>query len=373
MKKFRTLSLSVLALLLWLAALGCSSQKKEPAERPETVRGLGVTAAQKATVPDWIDAVGTVRAVQTAQVASQVMGNIVGISVREGDHVAKGQVLAVIDDAQLRAASDRATAAGNAADKEAIAADAEFGLAESTLKRYQDLFEKKSVSPQEFDEVRAKFQAAQARRDMARAGQAQARAAMAQAETTFEYTRVRAPFDGMITEKKTDVGTLAGPGMPLFVVEDTGRYRLEASVNENEIRYVKIGAAVPVSIDAVGDQPTNGRVTQIVPAADPGSRSFLVKLDLPFSKYLRSGLFGRAQFARGQRESLVVPRTAVVTRGQLQGMYVVGADQIAGLRYVTLGRAQGNQVEVLSGLEGGERFVADPGERDLGGKVIEVR
>lgn len=373
MNKFRTLSLSVLALLLWLASVGCSSYQKQAAERPETVRGVGVAAAEKATVPDWIDAVGTVRAVQTAQVASQVMGNIVAISAREGDRVGKGQVLAVIDDAQPRAALDRATAAGNAADKEAIAADAEFGLAESTLRRYQDLFEKKSVSPQEFDEVRAKFQAAQARRDMARAGQAQARAAMAQANTTFEYTRVRAPFDGVITEKKADVGTLAGPGMPFFVIEDSGRYRLEATVNENEIRYVRIGATVPVSIDALGDQPTNGRVTQIVPAADPASRSFLVKVDLPASKYLRSGLFGRAQFARGQRESLIVPRTAVVTRGQLQGMYVVGPDQIASLRYVTLGRPQGDHVEVLSGLEGGERFVANPGERELGGKVIEVR
>jgi len=116
-----------------------------------------------------------------------------------------------------------------------------------------------------------------------------------------------------------------------------------------------------------------GKVTQIVPAADPGSRSFLVKIELPSDAQLRSGLFGRAQFSRGQRSSFVIPRTAVVERGQLQGVYVLDQNKVAGLRYVTLGKTSGPQVEVLAGLQEGERFVAQPGLLDWSGKRIEAQ
>ena len=110
-----------------------------------------------------------------------------------------------------------------------------------------------------------------------------------------------------------------------------------------------------------------------MPAADSGSRSFLVKIDLPADTRLRSGLFGRAEFSRGNRSSLLIPQTAVVERGQLQGVYVLDQDRIANLRYVTLGKPAGSVVEVLAGLQEGERLVAKPGERDLGGKRIEVQ
>jgi multidrug efflux pump subunit AcrA (membrane-fusion protein) len=112
---------------------------------------------------------------------------------------------------------------------------------------------------------------------------------------------------------------------------------------------------------------------QIVPAADAASRSFLVKIDLPADTRLRSGLFGRAQFSRGARPSLLIPRTAVVERGQLQGVYVLDQNKLASLRYVTLGKPSGEFVEVLAGLQTGERLVAKPGELDLNGKRIEAR
>ncbi len=359
--------------LLAAALTACSSAPKPATAAYETVRDVAVLTVERATVPALLETPGTVRAAQTAQLSAQLMGNLVAINVREGDRVRQGQVLALIDDAQPRAALDRATAAVNASTQELAAAEADYSLAQSTLKRYQDLFEKKSVSPQEFDEIRTREQAALARRDMARAGQEQARAALQQARTAFDYTRVRAPFDGVITEKRLDTGTLASPGMPLLVMEDTRRFRLESTVDEGEIRYVHLGQSVLVTIDALADQQLQGRVAQIIPAADPASRSFTVKIDLPARPDVRSGLFGRAHFSRGQRDSLLVPRTAVVDRGQLQGVYVLDKDKIAQLRYITLGRPVGSSVEVLSGLEGGERLVAEPGQREFGSKRIEVR
>lgn len=374
-----TLNHSMLSRLVPLAVVlagglsGCSSEPQPVAAAPETVHNASVLQVQRADVPDLLEAVGTVRAAQTSQLASQMAGTIVEIRVHEGDRVRRGQVLAVIDDAQPRAALDRAVAAENAAGQELAASDSDLALAQSTLKRYQNLYDKKSVSPQEFDEVKARYQAAVAHRDMTQAGQAQAKAALAQAHSSFSYAHIVAPFDGVITEKKADPGTLASSGLRIFSIEGSGHYRLEATVNENDLRFVKMGQQVPVVVDALQNPELKGKVTQIVPTADPGSRSFLVKIDLPADAQLRSGLFGRAQFSRGQRSSFVIPRTAVVERGQLQGVYVLDQNKIAALRYVTLGKTSGPGVEVLAGLQEGERFVAQPGVFDLSGKRIEAQ
>jgi RND family efflux transporter MFP subunit len=369
---------AIAVVLLLIAVLsgglsGCSGEHRAEPTAMETVSNVSVLVAQRTSVPDWLEAVGTVRAAQTSQVSSQMTGNIVEIRAHEGDRVQSGQVLAMIDDAQPRSATDQATAALTAAEKETSAADSDLALAEATLKRYQQLYEKKSVSPQEFDEIKARYQSAEARRDMVRAGQAQANAALTQARTSFGYTRIRAPFAGVVTEKKADAGTLASPGMSIFTIEDTRSYRLEVTVDENDIRLVHVGQVTPVMIDALGNIQLSGKVVQIVPAADPASRSFLVKVELPADTRLRSGLFGRAHFDRGERIALLILRTSVVERGQLQGVYVLDANQIAGLRYVSLGKSAGEKVEVLSGLQDGETLVAAPGDSELGGKHIAIR
>jgi multidrug efflux pump subunit AcrA (membrane-fusion protein) len=144
------------------------------------------------------------------------------------------------------------------------------------------------------------------------------------------------------------------------------------TVNENDLRYVRIGQSVPVAIDALDSGELKGKINEIVPAADASTRSFLVKIDLPGDKALRSGLFGRAELTRGDRASLLIPRTAVVERGQLLGVFVLDQNHVASLRYVTLGKPSGSAVEVLAGLQGGESFVAKPGELDLNGKRVET-
>jgi RND family efflux transporter MFP subunit len=353
--------------------LGCSSSNSVPPVAPETVNGVAVIAAQSNSVPDSLEAVGTVRAALTTQIASQSMGNIIEVRAQEGDRVQSGQVLAVIDDAQLRAGVQQSEAAVNAAQKEVSSAETELTLAQSTLKRYQQLFDKKSVSPQEFDEMKTRSQAAEARRDMARAGEAQASATLTQAKTSLGNTQVRAPFAGVVTEKKTEAGAFASPGMPLFILEDSTRYRLETAVDENDIHFVRAGEAVPVLLDSIDGAAFRGKVTQIVPAADAASHSFVVKIGLPADARLHSGLFGRAHFPRGTRSAVLVPRNAIVERGQLRGVFVVDANQIAQLRYVTLGNPSGQNVEVLSGLQVGEKLVASPGDRELGGRQIAPR
>jgi len=350
---------------------GCSSERQAKLPSAETVRDVSVLALKRANIPDVLEAVGTVRAAQTSDLASQMMGNIVEIRAHEGDQVHRGQVLAVIDDSQPRAVADRAIAADLAAQQQLVAADSDLVLAESTLRRCQYLYEEKVVSQQEFDEVNARHQAALARRDIAQAGQEQARAVLNEARTSLGYSRIRAPFAGVVMHKKADSGTLASPGMPIFTVEDTRRYRLEVAINESDMRYARTGGQVSIAIEALQNAELKGKVVEIVPAADPASRAFLVRIELPADTRLRSGLFGRAQFSRGEQPVLLIPRSAVVERGQLQGVFVLDQNKVASLRYVTLGKPSGSEIEVLSGLQGGERFVGNPGERNLNSKRIE--
>ena len=363
----------LLGILAALTLAGCSTDRHVAASAPEVVRSVPVVQAQISNVPDMLDAVGTVRAAQTSSLASQILGTIVEIRVHEGDRIQRGQVLVVIDEAAPKAALDRATAAELAAQQAITAADSELALADSTLKRYQILYEKKIISPQEFDEIRTRQQSALARRDLVHAGLEQAQAEAAQARTVLQYTRIRAPFDGVVTERKVDPGALASPGTPILTVEDLDHYRLEASVNESDLRCIRLGQKTSVLIEALAGAGLQGRVAQIVPAADPASRSFLIKVDLPINRDLRSGLFGHAQFERGERESLLIPQTAVIARGQLQGAFVLDDGGIASFRYITLGNPSGAQVEVLAGIQSGEKIVAQPGGLDLSGKRIEAQ
>ena len=399
-------ALAAVTVLAVAMLAGCSESKPPAQAAPEKVHGVAVMQVQKVTVPDVVEAPGTVQAVLSAQLASQVMGTITRVNVHEGDHVRRGEVLVSIDEAQQQAAYTSAKAGLQASQESIAAADADYALAESTMKRYQMLYDKKSVSPQEYDEVKTKLAAAKARRDAAHAGRTQAEAGVSQASTVMSFTKVRAPFDGIVVAKLAEPGAMAAPGVPLLVVEDPSRFRLEAQVDESKMGSVRLGETVPVVIDAIGEQPIDGKVTQIVPAADPSSRTFTVKIDLPSNPTLspktgdkggasgekggapgsplipkegisgppmRSGLFGRARFPQGERQSILIPKSAVVNRGQLQAVYVVGSDQLASLRFVTLGAASGDQVEVLSGLQSGDRIVAQPGDRELSGKQVEAQ
>ena len=361
---------AIFAVAVFAGVSGCSDHPSQLLAKPELLTGVTTVAAHQSTVPDYLEAVGTVRASQTAQIASQILGTVTEIRAHEGDRVQPGQLLATIDDAQLRASVQQSTAATVAAQRELEAADSDFALADSTLKRYQQLFDKKSVSPQEFDEVKARRASFEARREMARATQAEADAALSRARTALGYTRIHTPFAGVVTEKSADVGTMASPGSVLFTVEDTRKYRLEATVDERDIAFVHLGQPAFIELDAFADVQFKGTISQIVPAADPASRAFLVKIDLPADSRLRSGLFGRARIARGQRSALFIPQNALVERGQLQGVYLVDANCDVRLTYITVGKTADQQVEVLSGLREGDKLIAAPGDRDWNGKQV---
>ena len=305
---------------------------------------------QKTTVPDYVEATGTVRAAQSAQLASQVMGTITRVNVHEGDRVRRGEVLITIDEAQQQRPTPAPRPGCRLRRKTIAAADADYALAESTMKRYQMLYDKKSVSPQEYDEVKTRLAAAKARRDAAHAGRTQAEAGVSQANTAMGFTKVRAPFDGLVIAKLADAGAMAAPGVPLLIVEDPSRFRLEAKVDESQIGAVKLGETVPVVIDSLGEQTICGQGSADCSCGRSGEPDVhgQDRACRRIRRFARGCLGGRAFRAESARPSSF-RKSALLHRGQLEAVYVVGKDELASLRYVTLGSASGDQVEVLSG------------------------
>lgn len=350
---------------------GCHSDSTVRSAVVETVRARVVESRQQ-EAPQIVRTTGTLRSRETAVLSAQVVGRVQQVTVHEGDNVAAGQTLVVLDDSTLRASADQADAAVKAAASQQAAAQTNADLAASTLARYQQLQAQKSVSPQEMDEVTRRSQAAGAQVDALRAQGNAARAQASGAAAMLTYTRIRAPFAGVITSRTADPGTLAAPGVPLLQIDSAGALQFQTTVDESALAAIHIGTKLPVRLDAASST-TEGTVAQIVPAADPASHTFLVKIDLPSSNQLRAGMYGTAEVATGTRQAIVVPRSAVVMRGSLPCAYALDSNGIAQLRYVTLGREQAGLVEILSGISAGEKLVDDPADRDLTGKRIEIQ
>jgi len=376
--------------LLWLIPFaivlaGCGGMAHESGPAPATAPpAVSVVTAAVQQWPSTYEATGTVRARSSAVIAAKWMGYVREVKVQVGERVREGQLLIVLDARDLDAGSSRAEAATQEvrgampeADSAVAAAKANLDLAQVTFHRMDELYGKKSISDQEFDEASAKLKAAQASYDMARAKRVQLDSKLAQADQDLRaaqvsrsYAQIEAPFAGIVTAKSVDPGNLAVPGAALLTIERDG-YRLEASVEESKLAEIRTGEEAAVTLDGF-DRTFDARVSEVVPTVDASSRAYVVKIDLPSTTGVRSGLFGRAVFRLGSRAVLAIPAAAVTERGQLQSVFVVeGA--VARTRLITLGDRSGNQVAVLSGLAPGET-VASPAPRDLtDGARVEVK
>jgi RND family efflux transporter MFP subunit len=358
--------------LLVITVLTVAGCHESPSSAPAAVEiaQAQIVESRQQQVPMSLHSTGTLHARETAVVSAQVMSRILQVLVHAADTVRAGQTLIVIDDAALRASYEQAQASVKAAEGAQAAAQTNAALAASTLNRYKQLESQKSVSPQEMDEVSRRAEAAAASLEAARAQTGVARAQESGARAIMSYARLSAPFAGVVTARSADPGTMASPGMPLLQIDRAGALQLDAPVDESAIAAIHKGMRVDVAVDGGASGSIEGTVTEIVPAADPASHSFLVKVDLPLMNRLRAGIYATAEFANGFRPAIVIPRSAVVVRGSLTCAYVLDAQGLAQLRSLTLGAGQGNSVEVLSGVSSGEKLVDAPADRDLAGKRI---
>ena len=376
----------ILSMVAGLSACGEKGKQGSAVSRP-VVQDVEVVVVRPVPRETTAEALGTVRARTTAAVAPQVMGRLTGVAVSEGSAVAAGTLLATIDDTTVRAqlsSADGAVAEAEAARGEVDGAisQAEAGkaLAEKTFERFRTLLEGKVVTQQEFDEVEMRrivavkdLERAQQKRVQVSAKIAQARGQADAARAMLAWTKVVAPFAGVIVEKRADAGSMAIPGVPLFFLEDPRHHRIEMFVSETYLPLLRKGTPVRVVLDANPGQPFSAVVTEIVPGIDPASRTFTVKADLPAGR-ARSGQSGKVRFAAGTGRILAVPKRAITRAGGSDGVFSVGAlDNVARLSPVTLGVEFGDRVEVLSGIEDGARVALSPIDKLSDGARVEIR
>lgn len=388
MSSFGTRSAAAVVIFSMVAGLSACGEKKQGAAvaRP-LVPDVEVVVIRPVPRETMAEALGTVRARTTAAVAPQVMGRLTGVAVSEGSVVAAGALLATIDDTTVRAqlsSAEGAVAEAEAAREEVDGAisQAEAGkaLAEKTFERFRKLLEGKVVTQQEFDEVEMRrtvavkdLERARQKRAQVSAKISQAKGQAAAARAMLAWTRVTAPFAGVIVEKRADAGSMAIPGIPLFVLEDPRRHRIEMSVSETYLPFLKKGTPVQGILDADPGKPFSAVVTEIDPAIDPASRTFTVKADLPAGR-ARSGQSGKVRFAAGKGTVLAVPKRAITRAGGSDGVFTVGArDNVAHLSMITLGAEFGDWVEVLSGLSDGAQVALSPIDKLSDGARVEVR
>jgi len=184
----------------------------------------------------------------------------------------------------------------------------------------------------------------------------QARAEIASAKVYAGYSKIISPVSGIVVKKFAEPGATAAPGSPLLAIEDNSQYRLEAAVEESRSKLIRIGERVNVRIDAIIQDESVGTIAEVLPTSDAASRSYIVKIDVPPSALLRTGLYGLARFPIGQKEAITLPQPAIVQRGQLTGVYVVGANGTVHFRIITAGKTGQGMVEILSGVSDGDEI-----------------
>jgi RND family efflux transporter MFP subunit len=286
------------------------------------------------------EVVGTVRSKQRAVVEAKVSGRVLEYTATPGAMVKAGDLLARLDVQEIQAKVDQARAM--------------LDQAKRDFDRQKQLIASNATTRQEFDATEARVKIGTG--------------AVSEAETMMSYAKVTAPFDGVVTRKLADVGDLAMPGKPLLEIEAPTSLRFEADLPEAILDRVKLGEKMPVRLAKV----IEGTVSEISPVADPVSRTFNVKLDLPPTEGLRTGQFGRVSVPVAEVKLLLVPQSAVLKRGQMELVFVA-KDGKAALRLVKTGKVLEDRVEVLSGLEEGEQIIVSETAKLTDGQPVTIQ
>lgn len=302
----------IITLLSLVALIGCSKKAESPAETRPAVK-VTTMEAQLTRTPNVVEVVGTVRARLHATVSAQVTATVRTIAVKPGEFIAAGQLLAQLDDRDLRS---------------------EFDRAKADFDRYKTLLDKQAATRAEFEAVESRYRVA---------------------EANLSYAQLVAPFDGQLTGKSCDVGDLATPGKPLFTLDQPTDYRLEVNVPERDAAGVGVGKAIYCVIEATGEK-CDGVVDEVIPVADPATRTVLAKIALKCRQPIKSGMFGRAQLLLGERFAMFVPKNAIHERGQLTYVYIAESGK-ARMRLVRTGKSYLDAVELLSGVQIGEQVI----------------
>ena len=303
---------------------------------------------------------GSVKGLHKVHLSTRLMGRITNLTVEEGDRVQEGQVLVRIQDTDVRAQK---------AQVEATIQEAQAGYtsAELNYNRMKTLYNSESATKKELEDATTQF-------EMAEAQIAMLNGRLEEVNDRLSYANIVAPISGYVVQKNVDSGDMAVPGQPLLAIENTSDLEVRATVPESDVNLFKRGDSILVEVDAI-DATLPGKIAQINPASSSSGRQFEVVAAIDHNDQintLKSGMHARVVLEKTQRSVITVPETALTRRGQLTGVYTVDQQNRAMLRWVRTGKPIGDHVEILSGLQEGELFVAAYEGRLIDGHPVRV-
>ncbi len=336
----KPIAIAILSTFL-LAGCGEKSADHTNSVAVNTIKATVITVSTSNTAIT-ANSPATIVAEQQAQIASRIMGFIREINVDIGQKVSAGQHLFRIDPSDIQGQVSQA-GAGLAQAKAALAD------AKNDYERFGTLYKEEAIPKAQWDKVRLQYQIAQQQLAAAQAGLGTAGAQM-------NYASPTAPFAGVITQKLANVGDLATPGRPILVIENPGKLQAQTQVPENIFSHLKIGTPVTLHVDSTSTDIT-GKVAYLVPAADPMTHTYLVKIALPDGHNLQSGMFVQAGFALGSSAGLRIPASAVLERAGITGVFVVDKQGVAHYRMVRVGDTSSGMTAIQAGLNSGEQIV----------------
>ena len=308
------------------------------------------------------EAVGTIRPLTESSIESQVSAQVIKVFFTPGSLVKKGQVLIKLDSRQLTSKLEQAKEGFNVAQKNLEQANkamdeanANLDQARASYERTKILFDKDIVPSQKLEIDKALYLQAKARLEKTQKAKQAAKASIRQAGEVVkeagigrDYTQIKSPATGIVVQRMIEPGDIAVPGKPLLTIQTSGALRLEASVREGLIGQVVIGHEYSVKIDTIG-KIISASIEEIVPYADPATRTFQVKALLPVTRGVYPGMFGRLLIPVKKENTLLIPKKALIKIGQLEQVYIKKGDEWQRV-YIKTGRVYDNKIEVLAGL-----------------------
>lgn len=338
----------IIALIVSVSIAFTSCGKKTDAK--ETSKAdviVNVASVKLENQPETLSFSGKIEAETHSNLSTRIMGQIAKIYVEPGQKVKKGQLLMQIHDKDILAKKAQVNA-------NKVEAEAAFKNAEKDYNRYTVLFSQKSASQKEMDDVTTGFNMAQAR--LLAVNQMEK-----EVDEMLRYASIRAPYNGIITRKYMNEGDLASPGTPLIAIEQPGKFKVMARIPETEINKLEKNDAVKVKISALNNAEVEGVITEINPSALYTGNQFEAKVVLNPSKdqngKLHSGMYATVLLQKGGMPSIIIPEKVLIKRGQLTGVYTVSQSGTALLRWVRTGKKSGDMIEILSGLNDGEKYI----------------
>lgn len=361
--KYQRMTVASIIVLTGIIFLSSCDRDEYDEQISESV-GLSVetSVAALTRVPKTYRFTGSVEGERRITLSTKVMGRITELPFETGDKVSRGETL-------LRVKNDNLIAQREQVNASLAEAEASLENTRTNYERIKALFADSSATQKELDDIATQFGMAEARVKALHSK-------LAEINDLIDYTNIESPIDGYIVQKMVSEGDLASPGQPLLTVEEVADLKVLASIPESQIDIFSTDDTLEVLIGATGEW-FNGVVSSINPSADAGSRQFEVKMRIPretvSNERVKPGMFADVILRKGEEPLMMVPESALVKRGQLTGLYALTEDNEVLLRWIRTGQKMNQQVEVLSGIQPGERYIVVAERKLKEGQKIDIQ